>query len=710
MKYKYNVIILFIYIAFTVLFNYSLLAGHDLMKWDIIDAYYPLCMSTADMLRNGCLPLWNAAFLFGCPTYIMMGIPFWYPTTLFFELTTGYALICVGIEYCIHIVIACFGCFLLIKSHLEEKEDIKSYVIAGEIGAFYGFSGLFISNAQHIMIIISAAWLPWILLFVKKALETEKMVFLMAAALCMSFSIMGGYPEIWVASFIVLIPYFVIHTIKENVAYRKIIKSVGTYIIFGLETAAASAITLLPFLLSSQYISRLKKGTVVNSYSIRMFLSTILPHYSYYIEIFGEKLNVSMISMYIGLIILILIGWIFALKLKNKWSYLGICLFAFLMMLGNNSFLHPLFYKYFPLFKSLRFPSLWRCILTLFLLLLIAEAFEKILDDKMQIKKLVIVCVVGVVIFLAAGVTVPVYLKNYAVDIQKDFRKDFICDAMILMIYGVFFAAIYFGKEERKKGRICFLGIAIAADILICQGSLYGLTAVCSGLWSNEGIEYARRMYVADAERTHSIDYSEASRTRSGLYSIGIIMDHTLDEEGYLSIQLDYVKKYRKSEHCAISSEVPEVYITADVVSEKEVNFEDWLQDGKVSPYQIYVEGGQTENTQLASRSEIDINHFISGDIELSVLQKTGGYLVVQQSYYPGWKVYVDGEERKIVKINNTFLGVYLEQGIHNVHFLFKPIDFYVGAGITLSFLILFIIKIIVYVRKSGGSLENAER
>ena len=101
------------------------------MKWDIMDAYYPLCMSSADMLQEGRLPLWNAAFQFGCPAYIMLGIPYWYPTTLLFELTTGYSLLCVALEYCIHIVIACFGMFLLVREHLEEKKIPESYIEIG---------------------------------------------------------------------------------------------------------------------------------------------------------------------------------------------------------------------------------------------------------------------------------------------------------------------------------------------------------------------------------------------------------------------------------------------------------------------------------------------------------------------------------------------------------------------------------------------------
>lgn len=709
---KKNSIVLLIYILFTVGFNFSLLLGKNLMKWDIMDAYYPLCMLSADMLRAGKLPLWNAALQFGCPAYIMLGIPYWYPTTLFFEITTGYSLLCVGIEYCIHVVLACFGMFLLTKEHMEQKETMKSYLIAAIAGAFYGFSGLFISNAQHIMIIVSATWLPYVLFFVKKYFETKTKLFLMMAALCMGLSILGGYPEVWVASFIVLIPYFVIHAGKEKKFFIKVLKAAGTYIVFGCLTAAAAAISLVPFLVSSRYMGRLGSGVAVNSYSVRMALSAIMSHYSEFAKALGENLDISMISLYVGLLTLMLVGWIFALKLQKKWQYVGICVFAFLMMLGNNSFIHPIFYKYFPLFNSLRFPSLWRCVLTIFLLLLVAEVLEVLVEDRKQIKRLAVVGATGAVLFFIGGLLLPLVLRNSIEDyIYEAFQIDLLRDAVVFGMYGVACAAILFVQKKHNKNWVWILGFAVAMDIFICQQSLHGATVVSYNQWDRELAEscedWVAERYAQDAGRIHSIDYSDAKRSQEGLNSTNIVMNHTLDEMGYLSVQLNYVQKYRKSEHCKISVDVPEVYVTNDVVSGEDVAFEEWLQDGTVSPYQIYVENNQINDGGAESESQIAIEHFISGDMKMEISQETSGYLVVQQSYYPGWKVYVDGKETEIVKINNTFLGVYLEEGVHQVHFEFKPVDFYVGSGITIAFWVALIVNLVLFIKKKDGEIKN---
>lgn len=461
------------------------------MKWDIMDAYYPLCMSSADMLQEGRLPLWNAAFQFGCPAYIMLGIPYWYPTTLLFELTTGYSLLCVALEYCIHIVIACFGMFLLVREHLEEKKVPESYIVAVITGAFYGFSGLFISNAEHIMIIVSAAWLPYILLFVKKYLTSKKHIFLMAAAVCMGLSILGGYPEIWIATFIILIPYFLIHAETENRYCIKIMKAATAYLFFGLETAAMAAISLIPFLVSARYIERLGGGVAVNSYSIRMLFSMIMPHYSEYAGELGEQLDISMISMYAGLLTLILLVWVIGLRIKRKWQYLGICLFSFFMMLGNNFVLHPIFYRYFPMFNSLRFPSLWRCVLSVFLLLVTAGALEQILRNNKSVKKLLISNIIcgGICIFLLSARYIAFLLSAEQDYIADAFQIDWFRDSIVFFVYTAVCVIILFVKGRKKYSVVWLLVFATAAEIFICQQSLYSATVVSFEPWNKEQME-----------------------------------------------------------------------------------------------------------------------------------------------------------------------------------------------------------------------------
>jgi len=59
------------------------------------------------------------------------------------------------------------------------------------------------------------------------------------------------------------------------------------------------------------------------------------------------------------------------------------------------------------------------------------------------------------------------------------------------------------------------------------------------------------------------------------------------------------------------------------------------------------------------------------------------GYLVLLDSYYPGWRAYVDGIEARILVANYAFRAVEVRAGKHRVEFLYRPRSFYAGLSVT---------------------------
>jgi uncharacterized membrane protein YfhO len=58
--------------------------------------------------------------------------------------------------------------------------------------------------------------------------------------------------------------------------------------------------------------------------------------------------------------------------------------------------------------------------------------------------------------------------------------------------------------------------------------------------------------------------------------------------------------------------------------------------------------------------------------------------LVVTDNYYPGWQAYDNGKPVPILRVNNTFRGLPLAAGRHVLELKFRPVIFYIGAGISL--------------------------
>lgn len=84
--------------------------------------------------------------------------------------------------------------------------------------------------------------------------------------------------------------------------------------------------------------------------------------------------------------------------------------------------------------------------------------------------------------------------------------------------------------------------------------------------------------------------------------------------------------------------------------------------------------------------------------VRVEVESDGGGLLTLSDSYYPGWKVYVDRNERPILRTYTTLRGVALESGRHLVEFVYTPRAFnllyWLSNGLLL---ILFLVGIVAW-------------
>ena len=67
------------------------------------------------------------------------------------------------------------------------------------------------------------------------------------------------------------------------------------------------------------------------------------------------------------------------------------------------------------------------------------------------------------------------------------------------------------------------------------------------------------------------------------------------------------------------------------------------------------------------------------------------GLLVLSDSFYPGWKAFVDGKGTEIHRVNYVMRGVVLSPGNHEVVFRYDPLSFKVGALISATSVILLV-------------------
>jgi hypothetical protein len=99
----------------------------------------------------------------------------------------------------------------------------------------------------------------------------------------------------------------------------------------------------------------------------------------------------------------------------------------------------------------------------------------------------------------------------------------------------------------------------------------------------------------------------------------------------------------------------------------------------------------------------------INGESKILVDHEGDGLLFVSDSYYPGWKAYIDDNETKIYRADYTFRAVFVPQGEHEIKFLFQPQSFKIGLRVSaLSFFTLIGILLYGIIRSRYSSSQRS--
>ena len=95
-------------------------------------------------------------------------------------------------------------------------------------------------------------------------------------------------------------------------------------------------------------------------------------------------------------------------------------------------------------------------------------------------------------------------------------------------------------------------------------------------------------------------------------------------------------------------------------------------------------EEAETAPAAGASRGSVDIVRSDQREVTVAASSPGGGILVLADLHYPGWKVYVDGAQRPLLRANYLMRAVVLSPGRHDVRFVYEPISVRAGLAVTL--------------------------
>jgi uncharacterized membrane protein YfhO len=88
----------------------------------------------------------------------------------------------------------------------------------------------------------------------------------------------------------------------------------------------------------------------------------------------------------------------------------------------------------------------------------------------------------------------------------------------------------------------------------------------------------------------------------------------------------------------------------------------------------------------------IELKKYNFTEILLRVKMNSPGFLVISDTYYPGWKADIDGEMKRVYRANLCQRALYLGSGDHQVRIHFSPSSLTLGIVVSTFSILLFVV------------------
>ena len=106
----------------------------------------------------------------------------------------------------------------------------------------------------------------------------------------------------------------------------------------------------------------------------------------------------------------------------------------------------------------------------------------------------------------------------------------------------------------------------------------------------------------------------------------------------------------------------------------------------------------------------IDVISYSPNDITLIIDAPENGILLYRDGYNPDWIATVNGKSKEVMQANYNQKAVFIEKGIHEVEFIFRPLAFLlslyvysIGSGAVIIFLMYYFIRYSFYKKRQSN-------
>ncbi|MEW6102613.1 MAG: YfhO family protein [bacterium] len=672
-------------------FGKALFSHKTFVYRDIHLLMYPMKIYASSCIKNGIFPFWNPYILCGAPFAAQVHHQTLYPLSIInYILPIFFSL---DLFIFLHIFLAGVFFYLLMK---DQGLDSSSSLFAS---LSYAFSGIFLSFGNIFITITTATWSPLLLLFYLRALRRNSIFYSIVSGLVIAIEFLAGLPDFLFYDIILLSLLsfaFIFH--------KKSIFPLRSLFITGIVSIGISLFQLLPFL-ELVSLSNRKAGISFEQSSLwslfpQEFIGFFIPLFTsipseegYVFPYLGQKM---VTSFYIGILpILLAIQAPFFIRRRIILFFSSILIFSLFLSMGKNLSLYPFLYKFLPFFSLMRNPIKTLHLVSISLSILAGFGFFYSKDkSKIFVPATLLFLFLAFLFylnpkslfFLVAKLPSPYKTNPFEVSLWYSFVfKNCLYISLILLI------AILILK--RKKHIAPLLICLTIFDLYLFNGNLNYL--IDEGFYKKkpEIVEMLKGKFIRYIPASSNIQemvkhIGERSRYKDFLLSKAILhgnfgmlfgLFNAGGYEGIILSDFSNLPIYKLAKMLGVKY----------LISKEKDGIFVYEQDCLPSAFI------KTKNSKLKTKNYCKIIKYEPNKVLIKVDTEKPGFLFLSDTYYPGWRCYINKKETKIYKVNYCFRAVCVPEGKHIVEFRYIPRTFIIGLiASIISFCIIILILI----------------
>lgn len=673
---------------------------------DFTDLNYPYRHFQIENFKKGKFPLWAPEISTGYP-FLAAGVALYPLNFLAVMLPLNES-----VNFTIFTTYFLIGLFTYL--YLQEIKLSRKSAIFGAISMMFG--GFALNQLLHLDMIVTFAYFMGEMFLMERMVKSGKLIYSLLLGLFLGIQLLGGHPQMLFYSMVFLGLYWLFLNMILRQKFVKGFLLFALFVLLGLGIGMAQLLPEYEFTRNSDRGGGLSEGAISRfNFPMSDIITFVLPYAT-----FDESQTLDAFHhngwpqderyTYMGILALLLALLAILTQFRHKPRvifFTGTLIFFLLLSFGTGSVFGFLLTK--PPLNLFRLPLRFLMLVDVSLVVLAAFGFEKVMkwleglgkkERYMTVAALLLITLsfvdlwywgsswklhpaVAVKDWYQTPATVK-YLKDHLQNQERATTEYYYYPSM-----KIFMTQRHLWDEPQTL--INLRNLLPAFNNLLYDIPMAVGAANSGGIKIKRYNELEMETFFGGPKYTswEKVSLSESFLFLNRIMGVRyVIFSRELPSGLGLSkvFQTDFQNGQDQVYIYEFFDYYPRVFVVPHAQIESPEKIKEHLLKVDFDPKQtIYLEEETSWGAQGGLASTAQFEKYEDQEVKIKTQSSADGFLFLSDAYYPGWKAYVDGKEKKIYLANYAFRAVEVPQGEHEVVFRYEPQSFWWGIRISLA-------------------------